>query len=95
VLQIASNGAIDPGIIVPAQTGELSPSPSSPSPSPGSPVSPAPFQKPFPFNVSIPDLVKNILNVPAHNQTGFLFEAKSANGKDEQVSTATIQSCDR
>lgn len=71
-MQAASNGGIDPGIIVPAQPGELSPAPS-----------PSPFQKPNPFNLG--DLIKNILNVPQKNESGLhLFQAKSADGKDEQ-----------
>ena len=75
--QAASNGAIDPGIIVPAQPGELSPAPSPSNP----------FQKPYPFNISVADLVKDILE-PAHlihgNAGGpHLFEAKPADGKDE------------
>ena len=74
-LQAASNGGIDPGIIVPAQPGELSP---APSPSPLNPL-----QKPNPFNLG--DLLKNILNAPQKNESGFhLFEAKSADGVDEQ-----------
>lgn len=78
-LQAASNGGIDPGIIVPAQTGELSP---APAPSPIIPIQPV---KPVnPFNLG--DLIKNILNKPQQNESGVfhLFQAKSADGKDEQ-----------
>ena len=79
-LQAASNGGIDPGIIVPAQTGELAPPPPAPS-APGIPIQPV---KPLnPFNLG--DLIKNILNKPAQNESGFhLFQAKSADGKDEE-----------
>ncbi|CAL5228563.1 g11720 [Coccomyxa viridis] len=76
----ASNGGIDPGIIVPAQTGELAPPPPAPS-APGILIQPV---KPLnPFNLG--DLIKNILNKPAQNESGFhLFQAKSADGKDEE-----------
>ena len=75
-LQAASNGGIDPGIIVPAQPGELSPAPAPSIPG-------IPLQKPNPFNLG--DLLKNILNAPQKNESGLhLFQAKSADGVDEQ-----------
>ncbi len=79
-LQAASNGGIDPGIIVPAQTGEL-----APAPAPSSPIIPIQPVKPVnPFNLG--DLIANILNKPQQNESGVfhLFQAKSADGMDEQ-----------